>query len=327
MSAAPVLEVEGLSVHFRTSLGLVKAVDGLSFRIGEGETVAIVGESGSGKSTAALACLRLIPEPAGSIAAGHVRFEGRDIVAMGDAELRALRGRRIAMNFQDPMMALNPVYSVDRQVGEVLRLHLGMGQGEASAEVVELLKLVGVPAPEERARQYPHNLSGGMRQRVMIAMALACRPKLLIADEPTTALDVTVQAQVLDLIQSLKARLGMAVLLITHDLGVVAETAHRVIVMYAGRKVEEGTAREIFNDPRHPYTRGLLEAAKWEEDAGELLREIPGNVPSPFDMPRGCSFAPRCPMALPRCREQVPELREVEPGRPVACFVAHGERA
>ena len=327
MSAAPVLEVEGLSVHFRTSLGLVKAVDGLSFRIGEGETVAIVGESGSGKSTAALACLRLIPEPAGSIAAGHVRFEGRDIVAMGDAELRALRGRRIAMIFQDPMMALNPVYSVDRQVGEVLRLHLGMGQGEASAEVVELLKLVGVPAPEERARQYPHNLSGGMRQRVMIAMALACRPKLLIADEPTTALDVTVQAQVLDLIQSLKARLGMAVLLITHDLGVVAETAHRVIVMYAGRKVEEGTAREIFNDPRHPYTRGLLEAAKWEEDAGELLREIPGNVPSPFDMPRGCSFAPRCPMALPRCREQVPELREVEPGRPVACFVAHGERA
>ena len=327
MSAAPVLEVEGLSVHFRTSLGLVKAVDGLSFAIGEGETVAIVGESGSGKSTAALACLRLIPEPAGRIAAGQVRFEGRDIVALGDAELRALRGRRIAMIFQDPMMALNPVYSVERQVGEVLRLHLGMGEREAAAEVVELLKLVGVPAPEERARQYPHNLSGGMRQRVMIAMALACRPKLLIADEPTTALDVTVQAQVLDLIQSLKARLGMAVLLITHDLGVVAETAHRVVVMYAGRKVEEGTAREIFNDPRHPYTRGLLEAAKWEEGGGDLLREIPGNVPSPFDMPRGCSFAPRCPVVLPRCRDEAPELREVAPGRPVACFFAHGERA
>ena len=326
MSAAPVLEVDGLSVHFRTSLGLVKAVDGLTFTIGEGETVAIVGESGSGKSTAALACLRLIPEPAGRIAAGQVRFEGRDVLALGDAQLRKLRGRRIAMIFQDPMMALNPVYSVERQVGEVLRLHLGMGEREAAAEVVELLKLVGVPAPEERARQYPHNLSGGMRQRVMIAMALACRPKLLIADEPTTALDVTVQAQVLDLIQSLKARLGMAVLLITHDLGVVAETAHRVVVMYAGRKVEEGTAREIFNDPRHPYTRGLLEAAKWEEGAGELLREIPGNVPSPFDMPRGCSFAPRCPAALPRCRDEVPELREVAPGRPVACFFAHGER-
>jgi oligopeptide/dipeptide ABC transporter ATP-binding protein len=228
------------------------------------------------------------------------------------------------MIFQDPMMALNPVYTIERQIGEVLRLHAGMSPREAAREVVELLRLVGVPAPAERARQYPHNLSGGMRQRVMIAMALACKPKLLIADEPTTALDVTVQAQVLDLIQSLKDKFGMAVLLITHDLGVVAETAHRVIVMYAGRKVEEGTTREIFKDPRHPYTRGLLGAAQWEATEGALLREIPGSVPSPFDMPKGCAFSPRCSAAVARCRESVPALAEVAAGRPVACFVAQG---
>jgi oligopeptide/dipeptide ABC transporter ATP-binding protein len=317
-----VLEVEDLSVRFRTTRGTVNAVEGLSFRIGEGETVAIVGESGSGKSTAALAILRLIADPPGRIAGGRILFEGRDILALPDSALREVRGGRIAMIFQDPMMALNPVYTIERQVGEVLRLHAGMSAKEAAREVVELLRLVGVPAPAERARQYPHNLSGGMRQRVMVAMALACKPKLLIADEPTTALDVTVQAQVLDLIQSLKDRFGMAVLLITHDLGVVAETAHRVIVMYAGRKVEEGTTREIFKDPRHPYTRGLLGAAQWEEAEGALLREIPGSVPSPFDMPRGCAFSPRCSAAVARCRESVPALEDVAPGRPVACFVA-----
>ncbi len=321
-----VLQVEDLSVEFRTSRGTVRAVENLGFSVGAGETVAIVGESGSGKSTAALACLRLIAEPPGRIASGRVLLEGRDILALDDAGLRAVRGRQVAMIFQDPMMALNPVFTIERQVGEVLRLHLGLGRREALAQVVELLRLVGVPAPEERARQYPHNLSGGMRQRVMIAMALACRPKLLIADEPTTALDVTVQAQVLDLIQSLKERFGMAVLLITHDLGVVAENAHRVVVMYAGRKVEEGTTAEIFKDPRHPYSRGLLEAAQWEPGDGDLLREIPGTVPSPFDMPRGCSFAPRCPSVIARCREEAPELRELAPSRPVACFVAHGER-
>ncbi len=319
-----VLQVEDLSVRFRTTLGVVNAVSELSFAIGEGETVAIVGESGSGKSTVALAALRLIPDPPGKIAGGHIVFEGQDILTLRDAALRALRGRRIAMIFQDPMMALNPVYTIERQIGEVLRLHLGMSARAAAAEVVELLRLVGVPAPAARALQYPHNLSGGMRQRVMIAMALACRPKLLIADEPTTALDVTVQAQVLELIQSLKDQIGMAVLLITHDLGVVAETAHRVIVMYAGRKVEEGTVAEIFKDPRHPYTRGLLEAAQWEHGEGALLREIPGSVPSPFNMPRGCSFAPRCALAMARCREEAPPLREVAPQRPVACFVAQG---
>ncbi len=297
-----VIEVEGLSVHFRTALGIVKAVDGLSFGIGEGETMAIVGESGSGKSTVAHALLRLIPDPPGKIVAGQVRFEGQDLLRLTDTAIRNVRGRRITMIFQDPMVALNPVYTVERQIGEVLRLHMGLSQSRIAAEVVDLLRLVGVPAPEERARQYPHNLSGGMRQRVMIAMALACRPKLLIADEPTTALDVTVQAQVLDLIQSLKSKFGMAVLLITHDLGVVAETAHRVIVMYAGRKVEEGPVNDIFKNPRHPYTRGLLDAAKREEADGTFLREIPGTVPSPFDMPKGCSFAPRCAVAFARCR-------------------------
>ncbi len=318
----PVLEVDGLSVEFRTALGSVRAVDDLSFTIGESETVALVGESGSGKSTAALALLRLVPDPPGRIAAGRVLLDGRELLALDDAGIRKVRGRQIAMIFQDPMMALNPIYTVERQIGEVLRLHLGLGREAAFARVVELLRLVGVPAPEDRARQYPHNLSGGMRQRVMIAMALACRPRLLIADEPTTALDVTVQAQVLELIQELKARLGMAVLLITHDLGVVAETAHRVIVMYTGRKVEEGGTAQIFADPRHPYTGGLIDAAKWEERDGEELREIPGAVPSPFDMPKGCSFAPRCAVALPRCRTDAPPLAEVAPGRPVRCFVA-----
>jgi peptide/nickel transport system ATP-binding protein len=321
-----ILAVENLSVEFRTGRGVVHAVEDLSFTVDEGETVAIVGESGSGKSTAALACLRLVAEPPGRIASGRILLEGSDVLGLDDAQLRAVRGRKAAMIFQDPMMALNPVFTIDRQVGEALRLHMGLGAREASAEVVELLRLVGVPAPEERARQYPHNLSGGMRQRVMIAMALACRPRLLIADEPTTALDVTVQAQVLDLIQSLKERFGMAVLLITHDLGIVAETAHRVIVMYAGRKVEEGSTAEIFRDPRHPYTRGLLEAAQWEEGEEDELREIPGTVPSPFDMPRGCSFAPRCPRAIARCGESAPALRELGARRPVACFVAQEER-
>jgi len=318
----PVLDVDGLSVEFRTARGTVRAVDDLSFAIGEGETVALVGESGSGKSTAAMAVLRLIQDPPGRITRGAIRLDGRDLLQLTEREIRRVRGREVAMIFQDPMMALNPVYTVERQIGEVLALHLGLGRREIRAEVIELLRLVGVPAPAERARQYPHNLSGGMRQRVMIAMALACQPRLLVADEPTTALDVTVQAQVLDLIQSLKDKLGMAVLLITHDLGIVAETAHRVVVMYTGRKVEEGTIREIFDDPRHPYTQGLLGAAKWEEGDGDLLREIPGTVPSPFAMPAGCSFQPRCPIAEPRCRERPPAAIEVAPGRPVRCFPA-----
>jgi len=321
-----ILDIQDLSVEFETTRGPVRAVDSLSLRIEEGETVALVGESGSGKSTAAMSILRLIPTPPGRIAGGRIVFEGRDLLALTAAELRHVRGHRIGMIFQDPMMALNPVYTVERQIGEVLRVHGAASAREAQAEVVELLRLVGVPAPEARAKQYPHNLSGGMRQRVMIAIALACRPRLLIADEPTTALDVTVQAQVLRLIEDLKARFGMAVLLITHDLGVVAETAHRVMVMYTGRKVEEGSTREIFKDPRHPYTQGLLRAARRGEGKGEFLWEIPGSVPSPFDMPAGCSFAPRCGIAEARCWREAPALADVAPGRPVRCFAAERSR-
>jgi oligopeptide/dipeptide ABC transporter ATP-binding protein len=320
-----VLDVSGLTVDFVTAGGTLRAVNDLSFTVREGETVAIVGESGSGKSTAALSILRLIPDPPGRLTAGRILFEGEDLATAPEAALRRVRGQRIGMIFQDPMMALNPVYSVERQIGEVLRLHRGLSRREMAREVVELLRLVGVPAPAERARQFPHNLSGGMRQRVVIAMALACRPKLLIADEPTTALDVTVQAQVLALINDLKQRLGMAMLLITHDLGVVAETADRVLVMYAGRKVEEGRTTDIFDDPLHPYARGLLKAARWESHGGEDLWEIPGTVPSPLDLPPGCAFAPRCAEVVPRCRQEKPQLTEAE-GRTVRCFVAQEGR-
>jgi peptide/nickel transport system ATP-binding protein len=272
------LDVRALSVHFRTTTGLVRAVEELSFHIAERDTVAIVGESGSGKSTAALALLRLIPDPPGRIVAGQVMFEGRDLTKLPDAEIRRVRGRAISMIFQDPMMALNPVYTIGRQIEEVLKLHLDMSRADATSRAIELLRLVGVPAPEERVRQYPHTLSGGMRQRAMIAMALACKPRLLIADEPTTALDVTVQAQVLELIQSLKEQLGMSVLLITHDLGVVAETAQRVIVMYGGRKVEEGSVEQIFRNPRHPYTKALLAVSRWDATEGEVLPELAGDA-------------------------------------------------
>ena len=272
------IEVWDLSVHFRTTRGVVRAVEDLSFEIAEGETVAIVGESGSGKSTAALALLRLIPDPPGRIVSGEVMFEGRDLTKLSDVEIRGVRGRAISMIFQDPMMALNPVYTIGRQIEEVLELHLGMRRADARTRAIELLRLVGVPAPEERVGQYPHNLSGGMRQRAMIAMALACKPRLLIADEPTTALDVTVQAQVLELIGDLKKQLGMSVLLITHDLGVVAETAQRVIVMYGGRKVEEGPVEEIFSNPRHAYTRALLAISRWDGAEGELLPELAGEA-------------------------------------------------
>ncbi|MDQ3444597.1 MAG: ABC transporter ATP-binding protein [Pseudomonadota bacterium] len=315
--SAPLLSVRNLSVHFPTSRGVVRAVEDLSFDIHEGDTVALVGESGSGKSTVALALLRLIGAP-GRIASGEIRFNGTDIVKLNDAELRQVRGRDISMIFQDPMMALNPVHTIGDQISEVLTLHLGMSAKQALEQSIELLRLVRVPAPETRVRQYPHNLSGGMRQRVMIAMALACKPKLLIADEPTTALDVTIQAQVLDLILELKRTLGMSVLLITHDLGVVAETARRVVVMYAGRKVEEATARDLFGDPQHPYTQGLIKVSKWEGSSGAVMPEIAGTVPSPYAMPRGCTFAPRCPFALEICRDE-PPLVELGPGRSVRC--------
>ena len=317
------LELRGMSVEFRTSQGVLRAVDELSFSVEPGETVALVGESGCGKSTAALAVLRLIASPPGRISAGQVLFDGRDLLALPDAGMRAVRGGEIAMVFQDPAMYLNPVHSIGRQIGEGLRLHKGLDRDAAQREAVDLLGLVGVPAPAERVHEYPHNLSGGMRQRVMIAMALACRPRLLIADEPTTALDVTVQAQVLELIRELKLRLGMAVLLITHDLGVVAETADRVVVMYAGRKVEEGPVAELFRNPRHPYTRGLTEAASWNLRGDGTFAEIAGTVPSPLALPPGCSFAPRCSRAIGRCRSERPALTEFSARRNAECFLAN----
>lgn len=317
-----VLSVQGLSVHFRTTRGTVQAVEDLSFDMAPGETVALVGESGSGKSTAALAILRLIPDPPGRIASGRVEFDGSDLVKLPEAGIRDVRGRAISMIFQDPLVALNPLKTIGRQMAEVLRTHKGMSSKEAAPLAVEMLRLVGMPAPETQVRQHPHNLSGGMRQRAMIAMALICRPQILIADEPTTALDVTVQAQVLALIRDMKETFGMAVLLITHDFGVVAETAQRVIVMYAGRKVEDGPVEEIFANPRHPYTQGLLKAARWETSTGRYLPEIPGAMPSPFDLPDGCSFAPRCPRALPSCLSARPSPEILAPGHTATCFVA-----
>jgi oligopeptide/dipeptide ABC transporter ATP-binding protein len=316
------LQVENLSVEFAITRGAVRAVEDLSFAVQEGETLAIVGESGSGKTTAALAVLRLLAKGAGRITAGRALFEGKDLVQLPEGELRGVRGRRIAMIFQDPMMALNPVYTVGRQIAEAIRLHEAVSPRAARERAVELLRKVRIPAPERRVHQYPHNLSGGMRQRVMIAIALACRPTLLIADEPTTALDVTVQAQVLDLINELKAEFGMAVLLITHDLGVVWQVAQRIVVMYAGRKVEEGPTDEVFAAPRHPYTRGLLRAAQWSEGDGGRLAEIPGAVPAPFERPPGCAYAPRCELAFDQCRQAVPALRPLAPDHEAACFAA-----
>ncbi|MBL8702044.1 MAG: ABC transporter ATP-binding protein [Alphaproteobacteria bacterium] len=316
------LEVEGLGVDYDTVRGPLRAVDGVGFAVARGETVAIVGESGSGKSTVAHALMRLIPRASGRIAQGVVRFDGVDLVGLAEPEMRAMRGRRIGMVFQDPMMGLNPVHRIGRQIAEALIEHGIVPPRAAMDRAIELLALVGVPAPAERVRQFPHNLSGGMRQRVMIAMALAGNPALLVADEPTTALDVTVQAQVLALIDGLKARLGMAVLLITHDLAVVSEVADRIVVMYAGRKVEEGRVEAIFATPAHPYTRGLLGASDWDGEPGERLREIPGTVPPLDRMPRGCAFAPRCPVAQERCHAARPTDLPAAHGGRVACFVA-----
>jgi len=323
--SAPLLAVEGLRTHFFTRDGVVRAVDGVSYAVSAGETLAVVGESGCGKSVTALSILRLVPSPPGRIVGGTVRFAGRDLLGASEAEMRAIRGNEIAMIFQEPMTSLNPVLRVTRQIGETLRLHQGLDRAAAARRAVEMLRLVNIPEPERRARQYPHELSGGMRQRVMIAMALACNPKLLIADEPTTALDVTIQAQILDLMRALKARSGAAIILITHDLGVVAEMAERVVVMYAGRKVEEAPVREIFRQPRHPYTLGLLASvprlgATLGTKEAPRLAEIPGVVPSLREPIEGCAFAPRCAYAVARCRREAPPLEAKAPGHIAACF-------
>jgi peptide/nickel transport system ATP-binding protein len=329
MAEAPLLDVRNLQTHFRTPDGVNRAVDGLSFHVNAGETIAIVGESGCGKSVTSMSILRLIPEPPGKIA-GEVIFQGKDLLKLSDREMRAIRGNDVSMIFQEPMTSLNPVLTVGRQIGETLRLHQGLSKQQAEQRSIEMLKLVGIPAPERRVREYPHQLSGGMRQRVMIAMALACNPKLLIADEPTTALDVTIQAQILDLMRDLKHRVGAAIVLITHDLGVVAEVAERVIVMYAGRKVEEAGVVDLFSDPKHPYTQGLLGAVPklGSSLTGEETRlaEIPGLVPSLKTKIEGCVFASRCPKATDLCRAVPPALEAKAPNHVAACHYAEKER-
>ena len=317
------LEVDKLQVHFRTVSGVVRSVNGLSFQINAGETVAIVGESGCGKSVTSMAMLRLVPTPPGRLA-GRIMFDGNDLLQATEEEMRRIRGNEISVIFQEPMTSLNPVLTIGRQIGETLRLHQGLDARQAEARALEMLRLVGITAPERRLQEYPHQLSGGMCQRVMIAIALACNPKLLIADEPTTALDVTVQAQILDLMRDLQRRLGTAIMLITHDLGVVAQTAHRVIVMYAGRKVEEATVGELFDRPLHPYTQGLLGAVPklgsslTHEGRGELT-EIEGSVPDLRKPMVGCSFASRCSRADALCRSRTPSTDEWAPGHWAAC--------
>ncbi|MDA9395786.1 peptide ABC transporter ATP-binding protein [Bradyrhizobium sp. CCBAU 45394] len=320
-----VLEVKNLKTVFFTNSGLFKAVDDVSFTVRRGETLAIVGESGCGKSVTALSLMRLVPDPPGRIVGGSVSLEGTDLLTLDEAEMRAVRGNRISMIFQEPMTSLNPVMRIGDQIVEAVRLHRVTSAKEARNIAVEMLRLVRIPEPARRAQEYPHQLSGGMRQRAMIAMALACRPALLIADEPTTALDVTIQAQILALILDLQKELGTGLVLITHDLGVVAQTAQRVIVMYAGRKVEEASVEALFADPRHPYTRGLMASIPSVPASGAAtqarLNEIPGTVPSLVRLPSGCAFAPRCKLAIKRC-EEYPPLQDWGGGHLAACWRA-----
>jgi peptide/nickel transport system ATP-binding protein len=323
----PLLRVENLRTVFRTSGGDVAAVDGVSLEVPRGRTLGIVGESGCGKSVLSLSIMRLVAHP-GRIAAGRVLLEGKDLASLSAAAMREVRGRDIAMIFQEPMTSLNPVHTVGFQITEAIRAHEPRaGQAELRERGIAALKRVRIPSPERRFDEYPHQLSGGMRQRVMIAMALSCAPKLLIADEPTTALDVTVQAQILDLLRELQAETGMSIILITHDLGVVAEMADEVAVMYAGRVVERTAARALFEDPQHPYTLGLLGSIPRLDEERERLLAISGAVPPPFALPKGCRFNPRCPFAEEACRAQMPALREVTPGHQVACRRAPVEEA
>ena len=318
----PLLEVNGLKTQFFTQDGVVKAVDGVSFFVNEGETLGIVGESGCGKSVSVLSVMRLIPQPPGKIVDGEVLFDGDNLLDMKDDDIRRVRGNKIAMIFQDPMTSLKPVLTIGRQIGEALELHMGMNKEEARKRSGELLSMVGIPEAEMRLDDYPHQFSGGMRQRAMIAMGLACNPRLLIADEPTTALDVTIQAQIVDLVKRLRDDIGMAIIWITHDLGVVAGLADRMMVMYAGHVVEEAPVKEVYGDPRHPYTIGLLGSLpRLDEVRDERLTSIEGLPPDLIALPPGCPFAPRCVYAIDKCREIRPELEPVGPRHRIACWV------
>jgi oligopeptide/dipeptide ABC transporter ATP-binding protein len=324
--AEPLLSVEDLRVAFGPPEREQVAVDGVGFALAPGEVIGIVGESGSGKSLTALSILKLVPNPPGRIAAGRIRFRGQDLLPLGERAMNAIRGRDIAMIFQEPMTALNPVFTIGEQIAETLRVHEGIDRAAARQRAQELLARVGISNPAQRLDQYPHELSGGMRQRVMIAMALACRPQVLIADEPTTALDVTIQAQILALLRDLQRELGMAVVLITHDLGVIAQVVDRVAVMYAGRIVEEGPVAAVFERPSHPYTRLLLESIPSLDHEQERLPSIPGMVPALSQLPSGCRFHPRCPLAKPACAERPPPAFTVEDGHRAACIALNGYR-
>ncbi len=318
----PLLEVNGLQTQFFTQDGVVKAVDGVSFYVNEGETLGIVGESGCGKSVSVLSVMRLIPQPPGKIVGGEVLFEGEDLLHVNDDEIRRVRGNKIAMIFQDPMTSLNPVLTIGRQINEALELHMGMSKEEARKRSAELLSMVGIPEADMRLDDYPHQFSGGMRQRAMIAMGLACNPQLLIADEPTTALDVTIQAQIVDLVKRLRDEIGMAIIWITHDLGVVAGLADRMMVMYAGHAVEEAPVKEVYADPRHPYTIGLLGSLpRLDEIREEKLKSIEGLPPDLIDLPPGCPFEPRCVWSIEKCKNVRPELEPVGPRHRIACWV------
>lgn len=323
---APLLQVKNLVTQFKVDKGtIIKAADNVSFHIDEGETVAIVGESGSGKSVTSLSVMQLVPDPPGKIAGGEILLRGEDMLTMTPTKVRSIRGNEIAMIFQEPMTSLNPVMTVGRQITEPIRLHMKLDQKAAEARAIELLRRVGIPDPDKRMQTYPHQLSGGMRQRVMICMALSCNPKLLIADEPTTALDVTIQAQILDLIRSIRDTERTSVLFITHDLGVVAEIAHRAIVMYAGNIMEMAPVKQLFKDPLHPYTRGLLNAIpKLSTPRRQKLYTIQGIVPDLSDLPRGCVFSTRCETCLGICHEKRPPLRRLPDGREIRCFQVEG---
>ena len=323
--AERLLDVKNLKTYFFTDEGVVRAVDGVDLYIEKGETLGVVGESGCGKSVTALSIMKLIPQPPGRIVEGEIRYNGTNLVDLPPNKMRKIRGKEISMVFQEPMTSLNPVFTVGEQIAEALRLHEGLGRREAMDKTVDMLKLVHIPNAERRVKEYPHQLSGGMRQRVMIAMALSCNPKLLIADEPTTALDVTIQAQILELLNELKAKLRMAVMLITHDMGVIAETAQRVVVMYAAKVAEEAAVGELFKEPLHPYTQGLLRSIPRIDLAAterRRLETIPGTVPTlRGDIAPGCRFAPRCPFVKSVCTEKDPVLKEVKPGHKVSCWL------